>query len=35
LLKKAISKGYKTAYIVAYSDGEMITINEALKSATN
>jgi N-acetylmuramoyl-L-alanine amidase len=35
LLKKAISKGYKTAFIVAYSDGEMITINEALKSATN
>ncbi|NNK39682.1 MAG: N-acetylmuramoyl-L-alanine amidase, partial [Winogradskyella sp.] len=33
--EEAKSKGYSTCFIVAYRDGERITINEALKSATN
>lgn len=35
LLNKAISKGYTTAYLVAYMDGVRTTIKEALKSTEN
>ena len=35
LLNKAISKGYTTAYLVAYMDGVRTTIKEALKSTDN
>lgn len=35
LLNKAISKGYTTAYLVAYSDGVKTTMKEALKSTQN
>lgn len=32
LHKEAKSKGYKTSYLVAFKDGNKITVNEALKS---
>ena len=35
LLNRAISKGYTTAYLVAYKDGQKTTIKEALKSTEN
>lgn len=35
LLNRALSKGYSTAYIIAYQDGEKISINAALKSTLN
>jgi len=35
LLNKVISKGYTTAYLVAYMDGVRTTIKEALKSTEN
>ena len=35
LLNKAISKGYTTAYLVAYKDGVKTTMKEALKSTQN
>jgi N-acetylmuramoyl-L-alanine amidase len=35
LLNKAISKGYTTAYLVAYKDGVKTTMKEALKSTEN
>ena len=35
LLNRALSKGYSTAYIIAYQGGEKISINAALKSTLN
>ena len=35
LLNKAMSKGYTTAYLVAYKDGVKTTMKEALKSTEN
>ncbi len=34
-LAKAKSKGYKSCYIVAFKNGEQITLTEALKTSTN
>ncbi|WP_138433404.1 N-acetylmuramoyl-L-alanine amidase family protein [Winogradskyella algicola] len=35
LQEDAKSKGYTTSFVVAYKDGEQISLDEALKSATN
>lgn len=35
LQEEAKSKGYTTSFVVAYKDGEQISMDEALKSATN
>ena len=32
---KAVSKGYKDCFVVAYKDGNKIDVSEAIQSASN